>query len=368
MRITQLDLSDFRNYTSLSLPLGEGLTVVVGANGQGKTNLLEAVMVASRFKSPRTDQLRETIRWEAESAGIHVVTDDGRPGRVDVVIGDRGPRVRVNGKAPRRRNDAVGALLAVLFTPDDLRLVKDEPERRRAFMDGLLGLVRPAAAGSPAEYARVVRQRNALLKQVREGSGARRHLDAWDAQLVHHGSALAIARAELVDALAVEAEHKHRELCGEDVSIDYGSDTLSQGREPEAAADHLRRRLAERREDEIARGVSLVGPHRDDMVVTLGGVSAREFASQGQQRTVVLALKLAELALTREARGEPPVLLLDDVMSELDRARRRALAHAVGGLDQAIITTTTPEYFAGLVDAPTRWLRLEAGSMEEEVA
>jgi DNA replication and repair protein RecF len=377
VRVTGLTLTDFRNYQRLELALTGGLTVVVGANGLGKTNLLEALTIASRLKSPRTEQLREAIRWGAETAAVHVTFeghggDEGPRGpasRIDLAIGARGLEVKLDGSAPRRRADAIGALLVVLFTPDDLRLVKDEPERRRSFVDGVLALARPAAASMSADYARVVRQRNALLKQLREGAAGKGQLEAWDEQLIERGTDLALSRWAVVGVLGEAAEKHHASLSGgEELSVEYRSDVLAEGAEPAVARGRFARRLAERRAEELARGVTLVGPHRDDLGLEVGGHAAREFASQGQQRSVALALKLAELDTIASARGEQPVLLLDDVMSELDKARRGALAATVARLEQAIITTTTPQYFAGVLeDTRARWLALgEEGLRDEE--
>lgn len=367
MRVARLALSDFRNYARLDLALGDGLTIVVGDNGQGKTNLLEAVMIASRLRSPRTDQLKDTIAWGAGCAAIHAFCESqNRPRRLDVAIGPGGPAVKLNGETPRRRADAIGAVLAVLFTPDDLRLVKDEPERRRGFLDGLLSLVRPSLAGLPSEYSRALRQRNALIKQVREGSAGASQLEAWDEQVVKSGSALAVARAEVADALAGKAGEHHARLSGaRELTMSYQSYILEEGREQAAIGARFRRGLAERRSEELGRGLTLVGPHRDDLAIGLGGHSARSFASQGQQRSIVLSMKLAELDVIELARGDAPVLLLDDVMSELDRDRRAALAETLAGLEQAIVTTTTPEYFTGALPAGVRWLRLSGGTATE---
>lgn len=367
MRITRIALHDFRNYESLDIGLTAGLTVLVGRNGQGKTNLLEAAMLCSRMRSPRTDQLKDAIRWGAETAALHIEADsDGHPRKVDATIGPRGLAVKVNGRTPRRRADAVGSVLAVMFTPDDLRLVKDEPERRRAFLDGVLAVVRPAMAGLPADYSRAVRQRNALLKRAREETAALKELDGWDEQLIRHGSALANARADATARLAERATNHHAELAsGEKLDVRYSSRVLEAGTDPGAVEATFRRLLAERRREEVVRGITLVGPHRDDLVLTLSGHPAREFASQGQQRSIALALKLAELGAIGEARQEGPVLLLDDVMSELDETRRAALARALGGLEQTMVTTTTPEYFAGALDVPVRWLALSGGTVTE---
>jgi DNA replication and repair protein RecF len=370
VRIARIALQDFRNYESLDIGLTAGLTVLVGRNGQGKTNLLEAVMLCSRMRSPRTDQLRDAIRWGADTAALHLEADsDGRPRKVDATIGPRGLAVKVNGQTPRRRADAAGAVLAVMFTPDDLRLVKDEPERRRAFLDGVLAVLRPAQAGLPSDYSRAMRQRNALLKRAREEEAALKELGGWDEQLVRHGSALATARADAAARLAERARSHHADLTsGEELDVHYSSRVLEEGGEAATVEATFRRLLAERRRDEIVRGITLVGPHRDDLVLTLSGHSAREFASQGQQRSIALALKLAELGAVGEARQESPVLLLDDVMSELDETRRAALARALAGLEQTMVTTTTPEYFASALDVPVRWLALSGGNVSEGAA
>lgn len=400
MLVTSLKLTDFRNYRALDLGLEPGLTVVVGANGQGKTNLLEAVMLASRFRSPRTEQVRDVVRWGSDAAAIHAeAREASRARRIDALVGPRGLAVKVNGKAPRRRSDSIGTLSAVLFTPEDLRLVKGQPERRRAFIDDVLGIARPPDAGLSAQYGKVMRQRNALLKQLREGLGSEQELRAWDENLVRAGVALTAARARVCGTLGPRAARVHRRIAGGEVlevryrsqltgdpgdpasavAPDSGTDSGSRapdtpGETPDGSGNHrsleelageFRRRLAGRRREELIRGATLVGPHRDDVELRIDGHAARDFASQGQQRCAVLALKLAELESITEARGERPVLLLDDVMSELDTTRRTALAEALAELEQAIVTTTTPEYLEAVVHVPVRWLRVEDGRLAE---
>lgn len=344
MRLHRLWLSDFRNYASAEVALApDALTVVVGGNGQGKTNLLEAVAYLATLSSFRGAPPEALVRTGAASA---VVRAEGhREGRNLLIEAEINPsgrsRTLVNRQRLRRAADLLGALRVSLFSPDDLELAKGAPAGRRRWLDDALVALHPRNAARRADAERVLRQRNALLRQCRGrlDATAASTLDVWDAKLAAAGEALATARADLVATLEVPVAKAYDQVAGAPADVGVAYDRSWEG--PLAAA------LAAARADDVRRGLTTVGPHRDDVRLSVAGVPARTHASQGEQRSLALALRLAVHDAVAEAVGEPPVLLLDDVFSELDAARAAALvAHLPDG--QALLTT------AGVVPAGIR--------------
>ncbi len=340
-------LTDFRNYQSAQLDLAGGLTVVVGGNGEGKTNLLEAIGYLATLSSFRGAPAEALVRRGCERA---VVRGEGeREGRdllveAEVARTGRG-RVAVNRQALRRSADLLGALRASVFSPDDLELVKGGPAGRRRYLDDALVGVHPRNDALRRDLERVLRQRTTLLRQAggRLTPDVATTLEVWDAKLVDVGEALAAARADLVDRLRPELARAYAQVAGPAAAEKA---TVAATYEAPWRAGGLAAALAAARTEELRRGVSLVGPHRDDLVLSVSGMPARNHASQGEQRSLALALRLAAHAMVGEAVGEPPFLLLDDVFSELDATRSRALLDAlsatsfghVGG-GQAVLTT-----------------------------
>ncbi len=336
MRINRLWLTNFRNYASAELaPSPSGLTVVIGDNGEGKTNLLEAVgylatLASFRGVAPealvRTGCHQAVVRGEGERAGRTLLMEAelNATGR---------PRVLVNRQPLRRTRDLLGALRVSVFSPDDLALVKGGPGERRRLLDDTLVALHPGHDGLRNEVERVLRQRNALLKQSRGGSGSDvvSTLDVWDAKLAAAGEALAAAREDLVATIEPEVAKAYDQVAHTAAAV-----TLAYHR---SWAGPLSDALARARHEDLRRGLTTVGPHRDDVLLSIAAMPARTHASQGEQRSLALALRLGVHAVVTGATGAPPVLLLDDVFSELDAARRAALvAHLPGG--QAILTTT----------------------------
>jgi DNA replication and repair protein RecF len=336
--LTQLWLTDFRSYDSAEVAFAPGLTAVLGANGQGKTNLLEAIGYLATLGSFRGAPVDALIRSGCSQAVVRAVGErDGRELLIEaeVVAGGRS-RVQVNRQRLARSRDLLGALRVTVFAPDDLTLVKGGPAERRRYLDDLLVALHPRHDALRADVERVLRQRNALLKQCAGGSrfdeSARTTLDVWDAKLAESGEALARARVELVAQLEPALQSAYASVApqaGTDVSARYDASWLGQG---------LAAALAAARPDELRRGVTLVGPHRDDLDVQLSALPARTHASQGEQRSLALALRLAGHAVVTASTGTPPVLLLDDVFSELDPGRSDALlAHLPAG--QTVLTS-----------------------------
>jgi DNA replication and repair protein RecF len=368
--LAHLSLTDYRSYPTAELPLEPGATALVGPNGQGKTNLVEAVGYLAMQSSHRVAQDGPLVRVDASRAVVRgSVVSGGRTTLIEIEITPgKANRARLNRSPARAARDVLGILRAVLFAPEDLGLVKGDPQGRRRFLDDLLVVRAPRYAGVRADYERVLKQRNALLKsagaamRASRGSAAPdlRTLDVWDSHLARSGADLLAARLELVDELrplvakaydAVAATEGGQS--GGPARIEY---RCSLGPDVELSADRdlLAAALLEAtggiRRDELDRGVSLVGPHRDDLVLSLGPLPAKGFASQGESWSFALALRLASYELLR-AGGDEPVLILDDVFAELDTQRRTRLAELVGSAEQVLVTAAVaadvPEALTG---------------------
>lgn len=333
MRLQRLELKNHRNYGRLDLTPGPGINVFIGANGQGKTNLLESVAMLALSSSPRARREREVVGPVGPGSRILAqVERDGSTVELAIALDVEGERARrtieVDG-ARRRAFDLPGHFRVTLFWPDDLGLVKGAPELRRRFLNQMLVQIEPGYARALAGLRRVLEQRNSLLKRIGSGEGGQDMLEAWNEELVQISTEIVAARSEAVRRLQPEAARCHAQIAaGERLDIRYEGP-------PENLAQAVNNSLAE----DIRRGTTSVGPHRDDLAILLQGEDARAFGSQGQQRTAVVSLKLAEAALIGQRTGERPVLLLDDVLSELDGERRSALLREVGAGGQVIITS-----------------------------
>jgi DNA replication and repair protein RecF len=333
VRLRRLRLRNHRNYAQLELAPGPGINVFIGPNGQGKTNLLEAVAMLALSSSPRARRDPELVGPIGPGSRIEAeIESDGTRRELAITLtveGDRAHRtIEVDG-AKRRAVDLPGHFRVTLFWPDDLGLVKGGPDLRRRFLNQMLVQVEPGYARALAGLRRVLEQRNSLLKRIAAGESGEDMLDAWNQELVRLSSEISAARGRAVAELAPEAARCHAQIAaGEALQIDYLGP-------PENLAEAVNNSLAE----DLRRGTTSVGPHRDDVRVILDGQDARSYASQGQQRTAVVSLKLAEAALIQRRTGERPVLLLDDVLSELDGSRRAALLDEVGAGGQVIVTS-----------------------------
>ncbi|MGA0830506.1 MAG: DNA replication/repair protein RecF [Nitriliruptoraceae bacterium] len=350
MRVRRVELEGFRSYRRAALDLGPGVTVLVGPNGQGKTNVVEALHRVAAGASHRVAGDGPLVRDGADEALVHVdlTTDEGRERRVDLRLGPGGTRAKVDGNPARRAGDAVGVLRAVMFAPEDLGLVRGDPGERRRWLDAVLGQRRAVYAATLAEYERTLRQRNALLRDLRgrgasPGSAAAESLAAWTQQLVAQGAPLVAARLAAIAALRAPVSAAHRALTGTDTPVDLAHrsevDLPDADPEPDVAdvAARLTASLADVADEELRRGQTLVGPHRDDVLIELDGRPARTTASQGEAWSVALALRVGSAELLSQA-GDRPVLLLDDVFSELDDARRARVAALCAGFDQVVVT------------------------------
>ncbi|MBO3089110.1 DNA replication/repair protein RecF [Cellulomonas dongxiuzhuiae] len=377
MYVAHLSLTDFRSYPQVELPLEPGITALVGPNGQGKTNLVEAVGYVATLGSHRVPSDAALVRAGASRAVVRAkVVREERATLVEVEITPgKANRSRINGGSPGRARDVLGILRTVLFAPEDLALVKGDPDGRRRFLDDLLVQLTPRIAGVLGDYERVLRQRSALLKSAAAATRARsgadlRTLDVWDAKLAQTGAQVVVARQALVAALRPRAAHAYEQVsAGQgDLVLTYRSslDTaLGQTPDdhaelaPDAGVELVEARLLDAmgrlRGKEIERGVCLVGPHRDDLVLQLGDLPAKGYASHGESWSVALALRLASYALLTHGVDDAgawsadwgpdgePVLILDDVFAELDTRRRERLAELVAGARQVLVTAAVPQ-------------------------
>jgi DNA replication and repair protein RecF len=360
MYVRQLEVTDFRSWEYAKLELEPGISVLVGANGQGKTNLLEALGYLSTLTSHRVASNAPLVRHGVARAVVRTaVVHAGRELTVELEITPgRQNRARINRSPVPRLRDVVGVLRTVLFAPEDLALVRGDPAQRRRFLDELLVLRAPRLAGVQADYDKVLRQRVALLKSAgasRRSSGAAdlRTLDVWDGHLARHGAELLGARLDLVVELAPYVEAAYRAVAPESAAahLEYRSSlgTAAQSAvhetgkaDVEALEVAMLAELVRVRGAELERGVCLVGPHRDDLELGLGQLPARGYASHGESWSFALALRLASYQLLR-AGGAEPVLLLDDVFAELDTYRRARLAEVAAAAEQTLITAAVPD-------------------------
>lgn len=437
MHLSHLSLTHFRNYRKLELDFDRRLTLLQGLNAQGKTNLLEAIYFLATSKPVHAQMEREIVDWQAGDEPIpycrvagqvrsgalgahdgsqdaaHAATheardrengrENGRALELEIILTPRGDgvnytkQVRVNGVG-KRSMDLVGQLRAVLFLPEDVKLVDGSPGERRRYLDIALCQIDPNYCRALANYQKIVTQRNSLLKDLREREVSARdpsveaQLGFWDEKLVQHGSRVTLHRHNLTAQLDRMARRRHAELSQgqEELAVAYipsfNYTRLSQGefelwkegmgdadlaqvfQEELVDANVIRERFAarlqERRTRELAAGATLYGPHRDDLRFMANGRDLRAYGSRGQQRSAALSLKLAEVEAMTFATGDAPLLLLDDVMSELDARRRGTLLAALDGVDQAIITTTDWDDFAPEFRAAARRYHVHAGTVE----
>lgn len=355
MHVSHLTLHAFRSYDSLELSLSPGPTAIVGSNGQGKTNIVEAVDYLARLSSHRVSSDAPLVKQGAERAVVRAaVVKDGREAVLEVEINPgRSNRARINRSPLPRARELVGLVRTVLFSPEDLALVKGDPADRRRFLDDLMVLRAPRLLGVKADYDRVLRQRNALLKNAAQERGSRSRgagedyfestLAVWDDQLVRLGAELTDVRAGLVEGLRPLVGEAYaavaKDAARSDARLDYQPSVpwVSTEGGREALEGSYREALAQRRREEVQRQITLVGPHRDELVTVIGTLPVKGYASHGESWSCALALRLASYELLK-ADGDDPVLILDDVFAELDVERRDRLAELVAPAEQVLVT------------------------------
>ncbi len=398
IRITKLGLSNFRNYPECSLELDPGITVFQGPNGHGKSNLMEAVYLVAIAKSPRSSSDRELLGWDVVQNGGHVqiagvARDDELTvqAQIDFDVIPRTPEpgtggarpapsvkkeLRVNG-VQRPASEFVGAVNVVAFSADDIELITGGPTVRRRYLDILISQSDPPYLKMIQRYGRVVTQRNHLLRQMREGRVGADELDFWNDRLVNEGAAIIERRSRAVQRLAEEAAPRHLALSGgrERLGVRYrprisavaenGPDEIP-GSTTELIS-LMRAALQVARPREIGQGATVIGPHRDEITLSLNDEPAGAFSSRGQARTIALALRLAEGAFVTSATGRTPVLALDDVLSELDESRRRLVLENVASYEQVLITTTDFDRVEDSFLSNATRMTVEAGRVTRDI-
>jgi len=382
MHVKHLTLSNFRNYSTVELPLSTGINLLVGRNGQGKTNLAEAIFYAATLNSHRVSGYLPLIRQGESKAIVRILARfEDRENLIELELNTEGSnRARINKSETPRVRDVLGYVNAVIFSPEDLDIVKRDPSNRRAFMDELIVQLVPRMAGVFSDYERVLKQRNTLLrsaKNMANSTSGLSTLDSWDQSLVKIGSEIISARYELSQKLAPHIKAAYSAIADEknDPTIILKSSILSGDVAAEDEGSYLNtgdrnqieiiflERLAALRSKEIERGITLAGPHRDDLILLLGELPAKGYISHGESWSYALSLKLASAELIRkEARAGDPILILDDVFAELDSTRRSRLAALVSDNEQVIITAAVVEDVPSEL-AATRF-QVTAGSLE----
>jgi DNA replication and repair protein RecF len=379
MHVTHLHLVDYRSYAEIQIPLQPGVCVFVGSNGHGKTNLVEAVEYLATLSSHRVAADAPLVRAGAERATVRARVqagvDDPRSLLLELdIVPGHANRAKLNRAPLKRARDLLGALVVVLFSPEDLSIVKGDPSERRRFLDDLLVARWPRFAGIRADYDRVLKQRNALLKSLSgrtgrvAGADVAATLDTWDEHLSALGAELVVARLATLTDLAEHVADAYRAIAP--VNNEAGATYVSSApvvADPPLSRDEitevLRVRMSERRGEEIARGVSLVGPHRDDIALRIGDLPAKGYASHGESWSLACALRLAAFRLLRTD-GIEPVLILDDVFAELDHTRRQRLALEIAHAEQVLITAAVAD------DVPSelggRRFRVDSGTVTPE--
>jgi DNA replication and repair protein RecF len=365
MRVLSVELRDFRTYARAQASLGEGLTVVYGPNGAGKSNLLEALYFGCSGHSPRTRNERELVRFGQPATRVTVHLGDGSE-RHELSVGfepSQPKRMSCDGAPVERLLDVQERPLLSVFMPDRLELLKGPPGLRRAHLDQLVAAFWPARAGDRRAYTRVLAQRNALLARIRSGAASRESISTWDLQLARHALALREDRARAVALLEQPFARRAAQLgLRGQTSIEYRPRTRA------ADEDALLAELRERLDSDLQRGFSAHGPHRDELAFLRDGRELRSYGSQGEQRLALLALLLTERAVLARERDRMPLMLLDDVMSELDSQRRELLAAELSSGGQSVIATTDLAHVPGACGPTVRRLRVSPGTILAEEA
>jgi len=359
--IRSLALSNFRNYKEAEIEFSPGTNIIYGSNAQGKTNILEAVFTAITTKSHRGSRDQEMIRFNEDSAHIRLIISKRNVDRkIDIHMKKgRGKGIAIDGIGIRKISELMGLANVICFSPEDLSMIKSGPAGRRRFMDLELCQLDGIYLHKLSAYNKLLAQRNALLKQIYFKPELADTLDVWDDQLVSYGSEIISIRSEFLEKLGEIIRKKH-------LSLTRGNEDLSLIYNPSAEKDEFKESLKAHRETDLKMKMTGVGPHRDDFSFFVGDIDLRKFGSQGQQRTAALSLKLSELELVRERIGDSPVLLLDDVLSELDSNRQNDLLESIEGI-QTIITCTGLDEFVQHRFGIDRTFKVEDGHIHQDM-
>ncbi|NLY71400.1 MAG: DNA replication/repair protein RecF [Clostridiales bacterium] len=338
MYFKEVRLKNFRNYKDGLVSFHPKVNLITGKNAQGKTNLIESLYIMSLGKSFRTSKDREMIAFNEDYCIVRCIyVKEGRENEIEIVISKKGKAIKVDGAKISKTSQLLDNIYTVVFSPEDLKIVKDEPEKRRRFIDRELCHLKPVYYKELQSYKKILLQRNTLLKK---GVDDLAMLDVWDRVLVEYGSRIVGKRKEFVEKLNILSRKIHSRITNgkEDLVIEYESNIIFNEELSNIEYDFIEK-LKKSRKKDIIRGTTSFGPHKDDIKISINGIDVRHFGSQGQQRTAALSLKLAEIQLIKEEKGEDAILLLDDVLSELDKERQEFLIDTLSDT-QLFITTT----------------------------
>ncbi len=360
MFIKSLELDNYRNYKNLKMEFDRNTNILYGDNAQGKTNILESIYVCGTTKSHRTNKDKELISFETDESHIRLYVDkDGINYKIDMHIKKSKPKgIAVNGIPLKKASDLYGIVNCIFFSPEDLYIVKSGPSERRKYIDIIISQLDKVYLDDLINYNRVIDNRNKLLKDIQFDYSLRDTLDIWDMQLCEYGKRIITKREEYIRELRPIAEGIHSDITGgeEKLGVDY---------EPNVDTGNIEEDLFLNRERDLVNKSTSVGPHRDDILLSVNDVDIRKYGSQGQQRTAALTLKLSEIELVKRSIGTTPVLLLDDVLSELDNKRQTALLESMDNI-QMIITCTGLDEFVKNRFNIDKVFKVEAGSVEED--
>jgi len=338
MFIEKIELNNFRNYIHLDMEFHKKVNILLGKNAQGKTNLIEAIYLSSIGKSFRTSKDAEMIKFDADYAKVKIVSiKNDESTQLEITIKKEGKEVKKEGHKLSKTAEMLDHVYVVVFSPEDLRIVKDEPEKRRKFIDRELCQLKPVYYDDLLVYKKTLHQRNALLKEKNVNDEM---MDVWDEALCEAGTKIIMRRDEFIKKMNIISREIHREITNhkENFEIIYDAN-IGYRENRENLKEIYRKKMEGARKNDLYRGTTSMGPHRDDLKLLINGIDSRNYGSQGQQRTAALSLKLAEIKLIEEEKNEKPILILDDVLSELDSTRQKYLIHALQDL-QIFITTT----------------------------
>ncbi|MCF1616966.1 DNA replication/repair protein RecF [Tetragenococcus koreensis] len=371
MRLNNLHIRNFRNYDELSLDFHKNVVIFMGENAQGKTNLLESIYALALTRSHRTNNEQELIQWEKEQAFIKGnVQKEYTKVPLELFLTKKGRKTKVNHMEQKKLSSYIGQLNVILFAPEDLSLVKGSPQGRRKFLDMEIGQIDPVYLYESAQYQKILKQRNQYLKQLAEHKQTDElYLDILSEQLIDHGSKVLFARQQFVKQLEYWANQLHQKISQskEHLTIIYRSSIPGDHwADEQTVKETYAQEIEQVKGKERLRQVTLAGPHRDDMSFLVNEKDVQTFGSQGQQRTTALSVKLAEIDLIKEETGEYPVLLLDDVMSELDDSRQLHLLETIEGKIQTYLTTTTLKQVKDKMSVEPEIFYIRQGQLEGE--
>lgn len=368
MLVQGVNLCNFRNYSKIELGCHPSLNIFIGDNAQGKTNILESLFYSLTGKSHRTNYDHELISWGKKFLNITLSGKRANSNiKIEIIVrADDKKILKVNGQVKKKLSELIGIINVVMFSPEDMMLVKGGPSVRRKFLDMEISQTSPFYCYTLANYNKVLAQRNNLLKLIRENKESKELLDVFDSQLVEYGTYLIKKRNEVIKKLAPIAAKYHSDITSEKEKLNIAykpSVNISEENNYSNLESFYNNLLKENRNMEIIKGVTVTGPHRDDLNIKIGNIDLRNYGSQGQQRTSALSLKMSEVEFMKMEAGEYPILLLDDVMSELDSSRRKYLLEAVMGKMQTFVTSTEIDELFGPVKKTSRIFEVNSGKI-----